>query len=123
MVSSNDNRPPGTVIHFGSLKFPFNGEGEAIRALEARPPLLGNLGTTVRPNGVSHVERTPGASIHFGSIDFTIGREGDMVRVAPARPVPRESSSAISVALGALSLILCGRRGGLDRPRLPRTTK
>jgi hypothetical protein len=38
MARHDDNRPPRTVSRFGCLKFPFNGEGEVIRALEARPP-------------------------------------------------------------------------------------
>jgi hypothetical protein len=35
MASCDDNRPPEMVIHFGSLDFPFNDEGEVIGTLEA----------------------------------------------------------------------------------------
>jgi hypothetical protein len=38
MTSRDTNRPLGTSICFGSLEFPFSGEGEAIKASEARPP-------------------------------------------------------------------------------------
>jgi hypothetical protein len=34
MASCDANQPPGMEIHFRSLDFPFNDEGEAIRALE-----------------------------------------------------------------------------------------
>jgi hypothetical protein len=91
MASHTDNRPPGTIIHFGSLDFPFNGKGEAIRAPKARPPPPRSLSTTERYDGGSRVECTPRASIRFGRLDYTIGLEGDMVRAMPARPTLSES--------------------------------
>lgn len=114
MASLDDNRPQGKTICFGSLDFPFNSEGEAIRAPEARPPLLRNLGMTVRADGGSHVECTLRASIRFVILNFTIGQDGDMVRAMPTRPVPSEGFDVILVALGALSLALCMR---CRRPR------
>jgi hypothetical protein len=74
MASRDDNRPPGLVIHFGSLDFPFNDEGEVVRAPKAQPPRPRSLGISVGVGRGSRVECTPGASICFMSLDFTINR-------------------------------------------------
>jgi hypothetical protein len=115
MASRDDNQPPRTTICFMSLDFPFNGEGEAVRAPETRPFPPRSLGTKVRADGGSRVECTPRASIHFGSLDFTIGREGGTVTAMPVRPTPSESLDVVSAALGTLSLAQHRQR---RRPKL-----
>jgi hypothetical protein len=76
MASHDTNQYPEAVIHFGSL----NGEGEAVRASEARPPPLRSLDMTIRARDSPRIDCTPRAAIRFRNLDFEINQDGDMVR-------------------------------------------
>jgi hypothetical protein len=73
MANRNANRTPRTTICLENLNFPFNDEGEGIRALKACLPLSENLGTIVRADGGPHTGCTPrepsasGASISISA--------------------------------------------------------
>ena len=118
IASRDDNQPPRMTIHFGTLDFPSNSEGEATMAPEARPPPPRSLGTTLRVDGASRVECTLRAPVRFGSLDFVIDREGNMVRAMPAQPTLSENFDAVSLTLGTLSLAP-RRRRRRPRPALP----
>lgn len=110
MANHDANCLPEMAIHFGILDFSFSGEGETVRAPEARPPLSRNLGAAARGSSDPSIDYTPGAGIRFENLNFVINQEGNTVEVAPARPPPLESPSAVLEALGGLSLAPCGRR-------------
>jgi hypothetical protein len=110
MDNHGANCLPKMAIHFGSLDFSFSGEGETVRASEARPPLSRNLGAAARDSGGPSIDYTPGAGIRFENLNFVINQEGNTVGVAPARPPPPESPSVVLEALGGLSLAPRGRR-------------
>jgi hypothetical protein len=113
MASRNNNRPPRTVIRFGSLDFPFDVEGEAIRSLEDRPPQSRKLGMTVRTNEGSHVQCTPGSSIRFESLDFTIRqKETWSGQCPPDLSRPRATTSSRRPSTPSAS----PREGGVGGP-------
>lgn len=80
MVRRNAKRFPEAAIHFRSLDFSFDGEGEAVRASEARPPPLRSLDMTIRARDSPRIDCTPRAAIRFRNLDFEINQDGDMVR-------------------------------------------
>lgn len=104
MANRDANRLPKMTICFESLDLSFDGEGKTVRALEARPPPLRNLGTTVSVSNAPHIDYTLGAAIRFGDLKFDINQEGNTIGVVPARPPLLENPYTVSEALGGLSL-------------------
>ena len=114
MDNHGANCLPKMAIHFGSLDFSFSGEGETVRASEARPPLSRNLGAAARDSGGPSIDYTPGAGIRFENLNFVINQECDMVGAVPSQPPLLESPNMVLEALGGLSLT---PHGWLERRR------